>query len=348
MKKVIISLFILLVASIIFFISLYIYFLSPVSSKSQQILFEIKKGETTTSILKKLEDNNLIKNDTVALIYMKLHSNLTIKAGTYNLDLNMGTKKILEVLNLGNTIEKQGIKVTFVEGKTINDYATIIEDKLNIPKEEFLNTINNKIYLEELIDKYWFITDEILNEKIYIPLEGYLYPDTYYFDINTNSKDIVNKMLNNLAIKIDAYKDLIKNSNYTFHEILSLASDIEIEGNTLEDRKLIAGVFLNRLKINMSLGSDVTTYYAVGKSLKEELWLKDLNTENAYNTRGPNMAGKINIGPICNPEIESIKSILEPTISDYLYFYADYLHDGKVYYSRTLYEHNQTVSKFES
>ncbi len=347
--KIIISIIVLFFALLFLAVSVFVYLLSPVTNKEGDVTFLAVEGASTRELLESLEDEGLIKSSKVALIYMKINSSLTIKAGTYNFSKNLSTTEIIKLLDEGHTVEKEGLKVTFIEGKRLVDYVKVISDKFKYTEDEILEALSNKKYLNGLIDKYWFITDEILNENIYYPLEGYLYPDTYFFKIDATIEEIIGKMIDNLNNKLSPYQEIISESNFTVHQILSLASDIEKEGNTSEDRKLIAGVFLNRLENGMSLGSDVTTYYAFKVVMGErDLYQKELETENPYNTRGPNMIGKINVGPICSPSLSSIIAAIEPTRNDYYYFYADYKGDGKVYYSKTLKEHGETVSRFEN
>lgn len=347
MKKTVIFLTTLFLSVIILGIAIFLFLLSPVNKENKTIYFKVETGSTTREVIKNLKNKKLIRNDYVALIYMKLHSDYTIKAGTFPLSPSYSTEKIFKLLNEGKTVEKEGITVTFIEGKRLNYFVDVINNKFGYTKDEINEALNDKTYLNELINNYWFITDEILNKDIYYPLEGYLYPETYKFSPDSSIKTIINKLIYTLGQKIEPYKNEIQSNNLSFHQILSLASDIEVEGNNEIDRNLIAGVFLNRLRSGMQLGSDVTTYYAVKKDLKETLWYYDINFVSPYNTRLSSMAGKINVGPICSPSIISIKAVLEPTSSDYLYFYADYLGDGKVYYSKTYAEHAATVARFE-
>jgi UPF0755 protein len=146
--------------------------------------------------------------------------------------------------------------------------------------------------------------------------------------------------------KLTSMKDQIENSNLTVHQMLTMASMAELEGKTTADRSEIIGVFYNRLNAKMSLGSDVTTYYAFKVDMGDrDLTKQELNTYNAYNTRGPNMNGKIPIGPICNPSSSAIEAALNPTSTDAYYFVAD--KNGKVYFSKTNDEHNKTIQKLK-
>jgi len=349
MKKIVLIITTLFLSLGLLGIALFLFLLSPVNKDTKTSNFEVKQGSSTRLVISNLKAEKLIKNELAALIYFKLHPNYNIKAGTFELSASYSTKKILNLLDAGNTIEKAGITVTFVEGKRLTYYVDVISNKFGYSEEAIMAVLSDQTYLNELIAKYWFITDEILNEAIYYPLEGYLYPETYNFAKDSSIKTIINKLIYTLSVKLEPYKTAIESSDLTFHEILSLASDVEVEGGSETDRKLIAGIFLKRLDLGMNLGSDVTTYYAVKKDLNSgELWAKDLIFNSLYNTRLDSMAGKINVGPICNPSIMSIKAVLEPTTSDYLYFYADIDHDFKVYYSKTYTEHVNIISELRN
>ena len=203
--------------------------------------------------------------------------------------------------------------------------------------------LKDERYIDSLIEKYWFLTDDIKNENIYYPLEGYLYPDTYIFENKDVSvKTIFNIILNKTDKVLQKYKNQIEQSGNSIHEILTVASIIELEGNDKDARLGISSVIYNRLKLKMSLGSDVTTYYAMQVDMGERnLYSSEIKTENPYNTRGPNMSGKLPIGPIGNPSEESINAALNPTDSNYLYFVAD--SNGKIYFSTNYVEHQKII-----
>jgi len=146
--------------------------------------------------------------------------------------------------------------------------------------------------------------------------------------------------------KITPYKDQILNNNMTFHEILTLASIVELEGITLDDRKNITSVFINRINSNMSLGSDVTTYYGVKVDMGErDLYTEELEACNNYNTRCITFKG-LPIAPISNPSLESIESVISPINTNYYYFVAD--KNKKIYFSETIEEHNNTINRLKN
>ena len=126
------------------------------------------------------------------------------------------------------------------------------------------------------------------------------------------------------------------------HDILTMASIIELEGIDASSRKSIASVFYNRLDSNMSLGSDVTTYYAYNIDMGDrDLTAQELYTYNPYNTRGPKMEGKLPAGPIASPSKSSIEAAANPNNTNYLYFVAD--KNGKVYFAETISKHEQII-----
>ena len=226
--------------------------------------------------------------------------------------------------------------------------AKTISDNTNNTESDVYNLLKDENYIDSLIDKYWFLSDDIKNKNIYYSLEGYLYPDTYTFENeDVDVKTILETMLDVMDSQLEAYKSEIKNNKYSVHELLSLASVVELEALNEEDRAAVAGVFYNRLKNNMALQSDVTTYYAVQVDMGErDLTNSDLNTKNPYNTRASNMAGKLPVGPICSVSISSIKAVIEPENSKYLFFVAD--KNGKVYYSKTNSEHEELINQLKS
>ena len=227
------------------------------------------------------------------------------------------------------------------EGKNIKAIASIIEENTNNKEKDIYDLLKNEEYLNKIIEKYWFITDSIKAKELYYSLEGYLYPDTYIFtDENVTVEEIFEKMLDKMDAVITPYKEEIESSNYSVHQILSLASVVELEAKDKDDRYGVASVFVNRLKQGMALQSDVTTYYGLQLAMDERnLTVKELQENNGYNTRSMEMAGKIPVGPICSVSDSSIKAVLNPDETNNLYFVAD--KNGKVYFSETNEQHEK-------
>lgn len=342
MKKIIISLIAAFVAIIVLLMSFYLYCLTPVDKKDNtKITFVVTSGSGKKEIIENLKTANLIKNKTVAYFYVFLHPDYVFKAGTFTINKTMNLKEIFNTLDSGKTKEQMGVNISLKEGKRYTEYVKELCDNLDVSLEDFENLMNDTEYLKSLVDNYWFINDDILNQELYYPLEGYLFPDTYNFMKTADVKTIIKTILDNTQNKLDKYKEDIQNSNMNVHEIMTLASIVELEGKQSKDRASIAGVFINRIDNNIPLGSDVTTYYAVQKSFKDDLSASELSSCNNYNTRCSSYLG-LPIGPVANSGIESIKAALYPDDNDYLFFVSD--KNGKIYFSKNNEEHEQIIN----
>ena len=324
---------------------LYNYFTGPVNAKNKDdIVVEIKSGSSVDDIAKILKEKKLIRSKEVFKLYVKLNKVKDLKADTYVLNQSMNLKEIVDTLQKMSKNNPNKLVLTFKEGKRITDYAKLIDEKTNNSYDDVINTINDKEYIKTLINKYWFLTDKILQEGIYYPLEGYLAPETYHFDNkDVKVKEIIETLLDQKEKQLEKYKDKISSDP---HYYLTMASIVELEGTNTENRKMIVGVFKNRLDSNMNLGSDVTTYYGLQLAMTSDLTSEQFASSNAYNTRAANMRGKLPIGPICNVDDSSVDASVNPTDNDYLYFVAD--KNGKIYYSKTLDEHNRTIAKIKA
>ena len=347
MKKILIILGVLLVLVI----GGFVFYNSSLNtfSKGKEVIVKIETGFSVKSIIKELERKNIVKNANTCYIYAKMNKYDNLQAGSYNINEGLGCKKTLEIIRSGKIID-DSIKITFVEGKRLKYYAKIIAKKYKYTEDEIINKWQDKTYLKTLINKYWFLTDEILDDSIYYALEGYLYPDTYLFNKEATIEEITEKLLDMMGKYLEEYKDKVKTLSEkvnSMHKVLTLASIIELEGAKSDDRAGIAGVFYNRLNNNWSLGSDVTTYYAARIDFSDrDLRQAEIEEVNAYNTRPAQMAGKLPIGPICSPNIDSIKAVFNPKKNDYYFFVAD--KNGKTYFTKTNEEHEAKVRELKS
>lgn len=342
--KMILVFIILIILTGLAVLSYYIFELTPVSNDDKTIIVEIPKGSTgsNTSII--LKNSKLIRNTLAFKIYIRAHNINNIHFGTYKLNKAMGTKKIVQIITTPNS--NGIIKLLFKEGSNMRAIAKVIAKNTYNKEVDVYSTLNDTKYIDSLIKEYWFLSKTINDKDIYYPLEGYLAPNTYHFSSKYISvKQIFEKMLDQTDKVLTPYKS--KLGKYTIHEYLTLASMIEEEGKTLADKKDIAGVFNNRLAKGMSLGSDVTTYYAIKlDNYVRDLKAVEIDTYNPYNTRGPQMNGKLPIGPICGAGEDSIKAAFEPNINNYLYFVAD--KNRKVYFTTTYAEHRAKVAELKA
>lgn len=344
-KKVVFIIFLSLIGLLILCGGILFYFMLPVSSKGEEVTFKIEQGTSKYQVIKDLKEEGLIKNELIGKILIKISYKDDFLAGTHLLNKKMDLLTILDNISDGTSIKDNQVAITFIEGKRFIEYVDLICNNLELDKDEFINISTNLEYLNELIDKYWFLNDNILKDGVYYPLEGYLFPDTYFISRDATIKEIIETMLNQMDAKLLSYKEYIQNNNLDITSLLTLASVIELEAASQNDRKEISGVFSNRIKNNISIGSDVTTYYASKKELGTKLTQSDINSCNAYNTRGTCTNG-VPIGPICSPSLVSIDAAIYPNENDYFYFVADSY--GKVYYNKTENEHTNTINELKN
>ncbi len=341
-KLIVIIVSILVLISII--IGIYKISTMPVSKNIEEKEVTIPMGSGATQIANILKENNLIKSTTAFRIYVKINKIENFQAGTYYLKESMNLKEMVEMLQTGTMYNPNQITITYLEGKPMWWLVETITEKTNNTEEDVYQLLADKEYIDSLIEKYWFLTDEIKSEDIYYPLEGYLFPDTYAIaNKDATVEEIFEKMLDRMEEILTPYKEKIEASNYTIHQIITMASVVENEGMNDEDRKDVASVFYNRLDEGISLGSDVTTYYYIKVNMGDrDLYQKEIDTYNPYNTRGPNMEGKLPVGPISSIGKSSIEAAIEPNDTEYLFFVAD--KTGKLYFTKTNSEHENIIN----
>lgn len=350
-KKILIIVTAIFSFFVIGLIGLVVYYnnsLEAVDSKedAKNVTFIIKSGTTSNKVIDQLYEKKLITDKYVGYVFVKLNPDYMIQAGVYELNTAMDLKEIMEKLSSGDVVD-DSISVTFVPGKRITNYAKVISEKFGYSEDEVIHIIQDEEYLKELIDEYWFLTEDILDDRLYYALEGYLAPNTYFFEQDASIQDIIEKLLDTTAVELADYKKVVEDSDFTIHEMLTMASIVELEGANSDDRRGVAGVFYNRLAGGWSLGSDVTTYYAAKIEMSDrDLYQYEIDDVNDYNTRPAAMAGKLPVGPICNPGIDSLVAALEPEKHDYYYFVAD--KNKKTYFTKTYAEHNNVINDLKN
>lgn len=343
MKKLKIGLVILIIlvlGGIIAYTSLF----GKASSSDAEIQVEIPLGTGSSGIAEILKENDVIKSELGFKVYIKIAGINEFQAGTYKLRGNMSLNEIAKSLQSGIVYDPNQLDFTYLEGKHMRWLAEEIAQKTNNTEEDVYLLLEDENYINSLIEKYWFITDEIKDEDIYYSLEGYLFPDTYALqNKDVTVEEIFEKMLDKMEEVLEAYREDIEKSDLNVHEILTLASIVEMESVNTEDREDVASVVYNRLDRRMAIQSDVTTYYAFKIDMGErDLYQKELDTYNPYNTRGPDMEGNLPVGPISSVSKSSIEAAINPSNTDYLFFVAD--KNGKVYFSKTTSEHDRIIS----
>ncbi len=317
-----------------------------VSADETLLAFTVNEGDSYSDVGRNLKEQGFIKSNAMYKLYVKFISPDMLYAGDYALSKSMDLKEIITVIASGQTYSFDAFYVTFPEGKNIVQIARIIENNTINTQDEFFALLKDESYLDELIENYWFLTDEIKNPQIYYSLEGYLFPDTYQFSgENMPLKDIIEMMLDQTGVVLEKYKSDIQSSSFTIHQMLSLASVIELEAANSEVRADVAGVFYNRLADNWALGSCVTSYYGSRVEIgSRDLYMAELNDDNPYNTRNEDMTG-LPVGPICCPSKSSISAAITPAKNDYYFFCSDV--DNNTYFTRTYEEHIAKVEELE-
>lgn len=298
--------------------------------------FTVERGETGKIIAMKLKEDGLIRDEKAFVRYVKKNEK-GLNAGHYNLSKSMNVKRIVKILSGGSN---NLISFRIKEGENMSSLIKRLATFTNKTPKEMDAYLRSDELLDELIKEYDFLDNSIKDKKIYYPLEGYLMPDTYSLERDSISiKTIIKLSLDQMKKNLEG----IKNPKDT----LILASMIELEAVTPEDRKMVSSVFHNRLKKGMTLGSDVTSYYGARVSLSaRDLNKSELEASNPYNTRGERAVKGLPIGPICFPSKVSIDAAANPAESNYLFFVAD--KNGKVYYNTTNAEHVKTVNNLKA
>lgn len=289
------------------------YFLGN-SLNYKEDVFTITEGETLKTISQKLKEEGFVKNSN--LFYLSLYLTQDpkeIKAGSYQLNSKMGNLEIIDKIIKGNTLVE---KITIIEGWTIAEIGKHLEKEGLFEAEQFLETTNSNNFLEEF---------EFLKYKPEgLSLEGFLFPDTYYFNKNDSPETVVRKMLSNFEEKV--WPEIKEKE--TFYNTLILASLLEKEVITFEDKQKVADILLKRLEAGMALQVDATVLYA------NNLESLDLEIDSPYNTyKYPGFP----LGPISNPGLESIKAALNPLKNNYWYYLST--KNGTTIFSRNFEEH---------
>ncbi|MCJ8006918.1 endolytic transglycosylase MltG [Lederbergia wuyishanensis] len=318
--------------------------LEPVDANNNKLTeVDVPIGSSTTSIGKLLEKKGIIKNGTIFKYYVKFNNISGFQAGNYKFSPSMTLNEITETLKTGKLVREAIFKMTVPEGLSLDQIAKIIAKHTEMSSDDILKKLDDPEMVKQLMKKYpEILTDDILNENIKHPLEGYLYPATYsFYEEKPSLESIIGEMLSQTNKVIIKYSGMMEEKAMSVHELLTMASLIEKEATEKADRNNISSVFYNRMETGMPLQTDPTVLYALGKH-KDRTLLEDLKVESPYNTY---IHKGLPPGPIANSGESSIEAALNPADTEYLYFLAEY-GTGTVHYSKTLQEHNALKEKY--
>ena len=330
--------------------------LQPVDPNSKQYMtVQIPDGSNAQEIGSTLEKSGVIKNGLVFTLYVKYKNYNELKSGYYNLQKSMSVEDVIKELQKGGTPEPQEVtlaNLTIPEGYTLEQIAQTVgqlqgDFKEPLTAEAFLAKVQDETFIAQEVAKYPNLLESLpaKDSGVRYRLEGYLFPATYTIKENTTVESLIDEMLAAMDKNLSSHYAAIKEKNLTVNELLTIASLVEKEGAKTEDRKLIAGIFYNRLNLGMPLQSNIAILYAEGKlgqniSLSDDAAI-DTSIDSPYN-----VYTKVGLmpGPVDSPSLDAIESSINQTKSDYLYFVAN-VQDGKVYYSTTLEEHDRNVQE---
>ena len=319
MFKFLITLFITIIIPVVILTVWVNQTLSPVGDPGREKIFVVKNGESTSVLSQRLQEEGLIRNTFIFRLYLKLTGlDKQIQAGSFKLSPEQSVKEISLALTRGR-LDKW---ITIIEGLRKEEIAATLEKDFDIDRGKFLG----------------------------VAQEGELFPDTYLIPVGADEEKILSILNRNFQKKFSDYlKTKATNNGLTQKEVLTLASIVEREARSKEERPVIAGILIKRWREGLTIAADATIQYALGYSNEEKSWWRknlteeDLKINSPYNTR---IKTGLPPGPICNPGLAAIKAVVNPSSSPYYFYLHD--DDGKVHYAKTLEEHQQNIQKYLS
>ncbi len=296
-------------------------FLNNLNNENQELISKnivVNKGENAKDIAFKLKQERIINDPHFFLFLVFLEKDWNkLQAGEYLLNSEMSNQEIINALVQGKTIKET---VTIIEGWNTWDIAQYLESKGLFSQEEAIKSIQ-----EFKPNQFDFLNDKPKN----LGLEGYIFPDTYFLEKNATLEDFLNRALENFGQKLTPdLRDEIKKQNKSIFEIVTMASLLEKEIISFEDKQIVSGILWKRLKAGIPLQVDATLLYP----------LEDNSPYNTYKHLG------LPLGPICNPGLESIKAAIYPQNSPYWYYLSK--PNKETVFSKTLEEHNLAKAKY--
>lgn len=338
MKKIIFYLFILVVTAGFLASGWFVFeILNPVKITDDSA-FTIKPGEGINQISYHLKQRGIIKSSFVFETYAYLKDiESQFREGEYLLPSVINIKRLVDLLTVGESTKN--LTLLIKEGYTIKDIDAALTGKGNFSAGSFEMAISK--LNQNFLAAYDFLSDK----PAQVSLEGYLYPDTYYFFSYSTPEDVIRKILANFNDKLtDELKTEIKNQGKTIFDIITMASMVEREArvdpqNPGADAKIIAGIFWKRLEAGMPLQADSTIEYLVGREPTPD----DLKKDYPFNTYlYPGLPPQ----PICNPSLAAIKAAIYSQESDYWFFITEQNSAGTVHYAKDFAEHQKNIAEY--
>ena len=339
MKKILIVLSILLLTAFLWQILL------PVSSDSNEVVFRIEKGEGSRDIALNLQEEGLIRWGPMFRLYVLLTASAgELQAGTYSLSESMNIPRITGKFVNGEVIRE---KLTVIEGWNLKNIGYYLENKGIFQAEEFWEVAGFPAtdYLQatdlpkpkDFSSEYSFLESKPDN----VGLEGFLFPDTYEVNMEEKVEDVVRKMLDNFDQKLTLQlREEISKQGKTIFDIVTMASILEREVQTKEDKEIVSGIFWKRMKLQKPLESCATIAYIKGV----DQWrysFEDTRTMSLYNTY---LNYGLPLGPISNPDMDNILAAIYPKSTEYLYYLST--PEGETIFSKTFEDHSRAKAEY--
>lgn len=315
----------------------------PVDANDTTVVeIEIPEGATVSQMGEILEDEGIIRSSLSFKMFVKARGvEGDLQAGVHSVSPSMSLGQV--VANLQEGAKEAGmIKVSVAEGLTLEEIADVVGQSTRYSAEEFMTLVQDDAFLQQLVSEYPLLSESYNAEGVRYVLEGYLFPATYDFNEDDGLESLVRQMVGKTFDVISAHQAEFDSSAYSVQDIMSLASLIEKEGGQGEDRRIISGVFYNRLEQNMPIQSDISVLYALGTH-KEVVTFKDLEVDSPYNLYTNT---GLPPGPMNSPSEDAIIAALEPQDNDYLYFYAN-IKTGEVFYTDDYNQHIAWQKEYE-
>lgn len=296
----------------------------PAQSGDAVTLVQIRSGMSAREVADALHDAGVIRNPNYFLGVARVFgADTKIQAGTYAVQSNESSLDVLRRITQGHVLVH---RLSIPEGYSVKDVAAMLAAHGLVDEERFLQLA---------LGEYPAVMNGVALDR----LEGYLFPDTYEFRPGLTEEAI-------LTILLDRFREVVSpvfmsaRFDLTLHAVITLASIVEKEARVPVERPLIAGVYLNRLRIGMPLQADPTVVYALPEAPQRVLY-SHLEVDSPYNTY---LHSGLPPGPIANPGLDAIRAVLHPARTDYLYFVAK--SDGTHHFSVTYEEHREAVRMF--
>lgn len=334
--------------------------IGPLDSQSTDyIQVEIPSGSGNKLIGQILKENGVIKDATVFNFYTKFKNYSNFQSGYYNFQKSMDLDAIAKYLQEGGTAEPQRPvlgKIVIPEGYTLKQIAEAVtlnanteakEDKTSFSAEDFLKVAQDDAFITKMVEKYPGLLGSLPEaSEVKYRLEGYLFPATYDYYEETTVETLIEQMLAAADANLSPYYGKIANSGMTVNQVLTMASLVEKEGATDDDREMIASVFYNRWNSGMPLQSNIAILYAMDKlgqktTLAEDAAI-DTSIDSPYNIY---LNTGLMPGPVDSPGLSALLATINPASTKYYYFVAD-VTTGMVYFAETYEEHSANVEKY--